>query len=117
MDHSYIVDQQIAERYLMGKLTPEAADRFAAHSLSCAECLERLELAEALHRGLRHVAVREAERQAALTRAGILAALARFSRSRRAGLAALVLLAAALLPSGLLLRRVGELDRELGQAR
>jgi hypothetical protein len=118
MDHPYIDEQQVAERFLMGRLTPEEADLFAAHSLACAECLERLELAESLQRGLRHFAVREAEQRVELARAGVLAALVRFSRSRQAGwLAALGLLCAVLLPGGLLLRRVGELDRELGQAR
>ena len=108
MDHAYVDDQQIAERYLLGKLSGEERDRFEEHFLGCRECVERLELAAILQQGTRQLA----GRHAAATSLGILAALARLGRSRRAALAAMALLAAVLLPA-LLALRVGRLDREV----
>jgi hypothetical protein len=136
MDHSTLDEQQTAERYLQGKLSPEEAAAFEEHSLACPECLERLELAETLRDGLRTLAVQEVEREAA-TRVTLLAALARLGRSRAVALGFLALAVVAVLPAGLLLReldqtratlerreaaaedaeqRVGDLERRLREA-
>jgi hypothetical protein len=102
MDHTYIDDHQIPERYLMGRLDPEEREAFEEHTMVCAECLERLELAAGLRSGLQQTAA------LAVVRTGLLAALARLGRSRGMALAFTVLLLVALLPSGLLLRQVRE---------
>lgn len=112
MDHSYIDEHQIAERYLMGRLAPGEAAQFEEHSLSCAECLDRLETAERLQAGLRAVAAREVAAEAVK-----LGLLARLARSRVAPLALTGLLVAAVVPAGLLWRRAGRLEGELAQAR
>jgi len=112
MDHSYIVENQVAERYLLGKLPPDEAAGFEEHSLSCAECLDSLETAETLRLGLRQVA---AERAAEVTVG--LGLLARLVRSRYAPWVLSLLLLIAVLPSGLLLRRAARLDGELRQTR
>lgn len=112
MDHSFIDEQQVAERYLMGKLPPEEAARFEEHSLSCPECIERLEIAEKLRLGLHQVAVEETA--GAAVQLGL---LARLVRSRSAPWIVGLLLLAAVLPSGLLLREVGQLGRELERTR
>jgi hypothetical protein len=113
MDHSYIEAHQIAERYLMGRLSPGEATRFEEHSLACPECLERLETAETLRLGLRQVAAE----QAAATAAVRLGLLARLARSRSAPWVLALLFLVAVLPAGLLLRQVGRLDRELARAK
>src|SRR4051812_34324247 len=59
MDHAYVDEHQVAELYLLGKLPPEEAARFEEHSMSCQECLDRLETAETLRLGLRMVAAHE----------------------------------------------------------
>ena len=110
MDHTYIDDHQIPERYLMGRLSPEERETFEEHTMVCAECLERLELAAGLRSGLQQTAA------LAVVRTGLLAALARLGRSRRVALAFTVLFLVALLPSGLLLRQVHEQQRELARA-
>lgn len=110
MDHTYIDDHQIAERYLMGRLDPEEREAFEEHTMVCAECLERLELAAGLRSGLQQTAA------LAVVRTGLLAALARLGRSRGMALAFTVLLLVALLPSGLLLRQVRQQQRELARA-
>lgn len=112
MDHSYIDEHQVAERYLMGRLPPEEAARFEEHSMSCAECLDRLETAEKLQAGLRAVAAREVAEEA--VKLGLLARLVRF---RIAPLALAGLLVAAILPVGLLWRRADHLESELARAR
>ena len=111
MDHTYIDDHQIPERYLMGRLDPEEREAFEEHTMVCAECLERLELAAGLRSGLQQTAA------AAVVRTGLLAALARLTRSRGMALAFTLLLLVALLPSGLLLRQVREQQRLLAVPR
>jgi hypothetical protein len=112
MDHSYIDDHQVAELYLLGKLSPEEAARFEEHSMSCQECLDRLETAEKLRLGLRTVAAREVA-----TEAVKLSLLARLMRSRLTPLALTVLFLVAVLPAGVLWRRTGRLEGELAQTR
>lgn len=115
MNHSYIDDHQVAELYLLGKLSPEEAARFEEHSMSCSECLDRLETAEKLRLGLRAVAAREVAALAADTvKLGL---LARLVRSRLAPLALTALFLVAVLPAGLLWRRAGRLEGELAQTR
>ncbi|MES1245152.1 MAG: hypothetical protein ABUT39_26340 [Acidobacteriota bacterium] len=112
MDHSYIDDHQVVELYLQGKLPPEEAALFEEHSMSCSECLDRLETAEKLRLGLRAVAAREVAAEA--VRVGL---LARLMRSRLAPLALTALFLVAVLPAGLLWRRAGRLEGELSQTR
>jgi hypothetical protein len=114
MDHSYIDDNQIAERYLMGRLTADEREAFEEHSMACAECLESLELAAGLRSGLQQAAAATA--RASALRLGVLAALSRLGRSRGMGLAFTTLLLVALLPSGFLLRQVRQQQRELARA-
>lgn len=116
MDHSYIDENQLAERYLQGQLPPAEAAAFEEHSLGCQECLDRLELAEVMQRGLREVAVQEAERTA-VEHFGILVSLARLSRSRAAPWLLVSALLIAVLPAGFLAREVGERERDLERAR
>ena len=112
VDHAEIDAGQVAERYLAGKLPPEEASRFEEHSLSCAECLDRLEAAEALGRSLRAVAAEEvAARVVQATW------LARTARSRWAPWALGLLFVVALLPSFFWARENGRLNAELAAVR
>ena len=108
MEHSYIEERRVIDRYLMKQLPHDEEIRFEDHYVHCQECLDRLELAEKLQRGFKRAAAGDAAKVAAAQRLGILARLAALARSPRAGLAAMALLAVALLPAGLLVR---ELDR------
>jgi anti-sigma factor RsiW len=51
MEHSYIEDHNIAERYLSGKLSPEERMRFEEHFVDCTHCLDRLEPTDDLRDG------------------------------------------------------------------
>jgi len=116
MNHDDIENNDIADRYLMGRLSPEEADRFEEHYLSCQECLGRLDRAEKLQRGLKRAAAEDAARMAAVRQAGFFAALARLGRSRLAGLAMAAALFVLILPGVLAYRELGRLGQELDRA-
>jgi hypothetical protein len=117
MDHALIEEQQIAERYLMGKLSPEEAAGFEEHYLHCQECLDRLELAESMERGFKRAAGQDTARLAATHQIAFLAWLSRLGRSRQIAALAMIVLVVALLPGLLGLREVRERERELAATR
>ena len=49
MDHAYIDDNSIAERYLDHALSAEELREFEEHIVDCQECADRLLLAEMFH--------------------------------------------------------------------
>ncbi len=53
MDHTYIDEHLVLDRYLQGELQPEDAVRFEQHFLDCKRCLDRLELYEKLQQGVK----------------------------------------------------------------
>jgi hypothetical protein len=89
MDHHYIEEQNIPDRYLLGKLPAEERSRFEEHFLDCRECLDRLETTEDFRGALRTVAVEDATRGYA--RAGLLARILQIARINHARRAALLL--------------------------
>lgn len=101
MDKKYIQENQVAERYLQGKLEPAEEAAYEAHYLADPEALAELELAERLKQGLEIV-----EREGGLDRSrspadrihGLFAALA----SPQYAAAASVLLLVSLVFSGML---------------
>ncbi|HYO16037.1 MAG TPA: hypothetical protein VE685_22790 [Thermoanaerobaculia bacterium] len=117
MDHTYIEEQQIAERYVMGTLPAVEAERFEEHYLSCAECLDRLDLAESMQRGFKRAAGQDVMRLAAARQLALVAWLARLGRSRQMAVLTMTLFVLAVLPAGLALREIDRRNRELAQAR
>ncbi len=91
MDHIYVEENQIADRYVMGTLPADEAERFENHYLSCPECLDRLELAESVQRGFKRMAGQDA----VVRQLAVVAWLARLGRMGQL----LVLLAFVLLPA------------------
>lgn len=117
MEHEQIENEHVVDRYLQGKLTPEEADRFEEHYLSCQECLDGLGRAEKMSRGFKRAVAEDAARLAVVRQAGFLAVLARLGRSRQAGLALAALFVVLLLPGLLAYREFGRLGRELDRTR
>jgi hypothetical protein len=109
MDHETIEEQDVAERYLLGRLGAEDAARFEEHYLDCPLCLEKLELSRRLRDGLKDVAAEEGTK---LAGTAVLAWLLRRGRVLQAVLA-VALLGVAVLPWALLMREVSRLDGEL----
>jgi hypothetical protein len=122
MEHSYIEETNIADRYLSGKLSPEERMRFEEHFIDCTQCLDRLEPIDDLRTGLKTIAAEEALQARADLRIGVvgmvglLARVVRMSRARRAALLAGLILAIAL-PMALLIREWRSARRELAQAK
>jgi hypothetical protein len=46
MNHRYIDESSVAERYLEHTLAPDEQDEFEAHLIGCEECIDRLLLAQ-----------------------------------------------------------------------
>src|SRR5260370_5115039 len=55
MDHDYIEEQGIGERYLSGRLSSEEEQAFELHLMDCKACVERVEEFDGLRAGLRKV--------------------------------------------------------------
>jgi len=104
MDHAYIEEHQIADRYVAGTLPAAEMEQFEDHYLSCPECLDRLELAESLQRGFKRMAGQEAATLAAARQLAVVAWLARLGRSRQIAALVMALLVFAILPVGFALR-------------
>jgi hypothetical protein len=121
MEHSYIEEHNIPDRYLAGKLSPEEQMRFEEHFVDCTQCLDRLEPTYDIRTGLKAIAAEEALQARADLQirlagaAGLLARVARLSRARRAALLASLMLAIAL-PMALLILEWRSVRRELAQA-
>lgn len=114
MEHSYIEEHNIADRYLLGKLSAEEQGRFEEHCENCVECFSRLETVAGIRRGLRIVAGEEVWRLGAYARAGLLARIVRLGRASQAILLVCVILLIAL-PMGWLILEWSKARRELAQ--
>lgn len=97
MDHAYIEEHGLVERYFRGDLKAEEEVPFEEHFMACAACQERLKLARSLLKGMRAMASEDAV-QRAVVEAGLFAWLTRRGRLAQVGLAMAVLWAA-FLPS------------------
>lgn len=104
MDHTYVEEHQIADRYVMGTLPPDEAERFENHYLSCPECLDRLELTESVQRGFKRMAGQDVAKAAAVQQLAVVAWLARLGRMRQLGVILAALLVVAVLPTSVALR-------------
>lgn len=104
MDHQTIDAENIAERYVTGRLAPEEAARFEEHYLDCPACCARVETAERLQRGFRRLAEEAAVRTPGGSRSFL---------SPRLALAAAALLAVALVPAWLEHQQVQRLRSDL----
>lgn len=105
MNHEDIAEQNIAERYLMGKLSPDESTRFEEHFVDCPLCLDNLEATERLRAALRPLA----------GQLGTPATVIAWPRSAWLAAAAALILAAG--GSLFFVIRVGDLQRNLEQTR
>jgi len=105
MEHHHIEEQNIPDRYLMGKLSDEERAGFEEHFIDCRECLDRLETTEDFRGALRAVAAEDAARGYA--QVGVLALIARLSRARRAALMLGAILLLTALPTALWIKERG----------
>lgn len=114
MEHSYIEEHNIADCYLLGKLSAEERIRFEEHCENCMQCSDQLEAIDGLRTGLRIVAGEEVWRPRARLKTGALARGPRLSRASRVALLAGAILLIAL-PMGLLILEWSRYRRDLAQ--
>jgi anti-sigma factor RsiW len=57
MEHSYIEEHNIVDRYLLGKLSVEERVRFEEHLADCMQCLDHVETSDDFRTVLRVVVV------------------------------------------------------------
>lgn len=60
MDHYYVEQFDLVDRYVMGKLPAEESARFEEHFLDCPQCIERLKTTEDFLQDLRLVTIEQA---------------------------------------------------------
>lgn len=114
MEHSYIEEHNIADCYLLGKLSAEERARFEEHCENCRQCSDQLEEIDGLRTGLRIVAREEVWRPRAHVKNGALAWVVRLSRANQVVLLAGAILLIAL-PMGLLILEWSRSRRDLAQ--
>lgn len=93
MDHRTIEENNVIERYVLGRLPVEEQVRFEEHFAECPECVEQLELAADFDHALRAAVAQDAGQ------AGLAVAAGRWLLRRRATLALAVMLLVAVAPS------------------
>jgi hypothetical protein len=116
MDHRYIEEQNIADRYLLDKLSAEERARFEEHFIGCDQCLTRLEVTDEFRRALQRVAAEDAARASRAAPPGFYGRVAQLDRGWRAAVLAGVLVLIAL-PGALLMREIHHLRHDLDQAK
>ena len=114
MEHSYIEEHNIADRYLLGHLSVEERARFEEHFENCMQCSNRLEAIDGLSTGLRIVAGEEVWRLRAHVEAGMLARIVRLSRASQTALLAGAMLLITL-PTGALILEWSHTRRDRAQ--
>lgn len=117
MDHKYINELDLVERYLMGRLAAEETAEFEAHFVDCLECVGQLKTTKALMDGLRIVASEQAPEPLGYEPRGLFWSL-RHSGSRKSlALAAGVLLLVALVGAVVVSNQIRRSRVEADQAR
>jgi hypothetical protein len=115
MDHSYIEEHNIVDRYLLGKLSAEERQRFEEHCENCPQCIDQLRTIDDLRTGLLIVAAEDLWQSRTKAEAGLLSRILRVGRTAQVALlvGAILLIA---LPTGLLILKWSNARRDLAQA-
>jgi putative zinc finger protein len=117
VDHHYIEEAGITDRYLLGKLTPEEQDRFEEHFVDCPECLDRLETTRNFRCALKTAVAEDAARSRAHVQAGLLAWLVSRSHWQLAALLLAMILLPAVLATTFFVPKIRRAQEELEQAK
>jgi len=117
MDHKYIDELDLVERYLMGRLAAEETAEFEAHFVDCLECVGQLKTTKALMDGLRIVASEQAPEPRGYEPRGLSWWLRPISSRWALALAAAVLLLVALVGAVVVSNQIRSSRVEADQAR
>jgi hypothetical protein len=111
MDHAYIAEHSLIDRYRRGLLAPDEEQQFEEHFFGCPACAREIEIARSLEQGIKAMAAEDAA-----VAAGIFTWLARRGRGFQAAAAAAALLLAAAIPAAWLAARDSRRDQRAQQA-
>jgi membrane protein implicated in regulation of membrane protease activity len=98
IDHTYVADRQLVDRYVVGGLTAEEQTAFEEHFVDCPQCLREIEIAEDFRRHLKSAGSRTL-----LADRGIFSWLAGWNVWQQAGAFAAVAVLLVVLPATVLL--------------
>src|SRR5882757_5994302 len=59
MKHDYIIESNVIDRYVLGKLPPDQVEEFEVHYLDCPECIDQLNVSRRFIHDLKGLAVQE----------------------------------------------------------
>src|SRR5437870_4466436 len=117
MDHQYISEFDLVERYLTGRLGAEETAQFEEHFVDCSECTERLKTTKAFIEGLRIVASGRAPEARTHTPKGRFSYLPHTTSRKAFALAAGVLSLVAVVGAVLVFNQIRRSRGEAEQAR
>jgi hypothetical protein len=117
MDHKYINEFDLVDRYLMGRLAAEETAEFEAHFVDCLECVDRLKTIKGLRDGLRIVASERAPEPRSYYPGSISLSLRPLSSRKSLALAAAVLLLVAVVGAVVASNQIRRSRVEANQAR
>jgi hypothetical protein len=111
MEHSFIEQTDVIDRYVRGTMPPAERFEFEEHFLDCQECLEQLEIARSLREGIKVCAAQPSGAAAIRPRASS------WFSWRPAAVGAMAILLFSAIPSVVLYRSLnGALERETSKA-
>lgn len=113
MNHVYIEENNMADLYVMGKLTPGQQALFEQHFINCTECVELLEEIRVVRQALQIASLEEVSRPTAGYKSGFLAIFSPANLWRRAIIFGFSLLLLAAIPVVFLVKEVRRLRHEL----
>ena len=59
MNHDYIIESNLIDQYVLGKLAADQVEEFEAHFVDCPECVDQLNISRSFVRDLKGLAVQE----------------------------------------------------------
>ena len=116
MDHKYINEFDIIDRYLMGRLPAEEITEFESHFVDCRGCIGQMKTTTALVDGLRIVASKPVAEPPGYNPRGMFSGFPHTSSRKPLALAAVALLVVALFGAVVAFNQIRRLQREAAQA-
>jgi hypothetical protein len=117
MNHDYIEQYDLVDRYLRGRLPSEEGEQFEEHLIDCPQCIDRLKTTRDFKQGLRVLMVQQVSNEDDQSAKGLRWLFPERVSWKSLAFAACCLLAVAIIGSTLLAGRVMSLGREAGQAK
>jgi hypothetical protein len=117
MNHNYIEQFDLIDRYLMGGLAAEESAQFEEHFIDCPECIDRLKTTKDFLQDLRLATVQQTSQTDIYRPRGLSRSVSQMLSPRSLALAAGCLLVFAIAGMILVINRMGSLQSDVDQAK